>query len=64
MTTTTELQINRIKERFLNVKADYKRNGATIRVQKDSVIHVFYLENCSIEQLEDLLSEWGETRNV
>lgn len=61
MTTTAELQVNRIKERFLNIKADFKRNGATIRVQKDSVVHVFYLESCTIKQLEDLLSDWGET---
>lgn len=64
MTTPAELQKARIKQRFLNVKADYNRNGDTISVHKNGRVFVFSLNNCTIQQLEDLLSEWGETHEL
>jgi len=59
-TTTAELQMNHIQERFENLEATYKRVGDIIIVSKNKEMRSFSLMVHSIADFEKLLKEWGE----
>lgn len=61
MTTTAELQQNNIRERFEALGAHYSVQRGYIRVVRNNVLHTFEYNTVKLNQLTDLLKEWGET---